>query len=328
MSQGKFFAIGAKEFAAACDLGMNPAVAFLIMARGTGRDNATTSWSALSIFNHSGMARRRAQTAIETLTGAGLVEVLQAGRKPRYKLHRPPEDGDLLWLPNELVDGAGKEVPPITKLREAGRLDLLQKLVGLYGLHDLDNDGGLPRNIAWTTWDRQKICDVGMFALYGFENERQFATSNGFFQDVVQHEDEEGNKGAWAILMPLIRMGLISRALYMAESKDHEAELIYPVNAHGTDEALSDLLCWLEESNGKGFAAEADFYEQLGIAPKMITKATLVGVYRLHYRPKTGKTSRWLAIDMGRAEALVGIIGQICGHSSQPDVHIKDVQGF
>src|SRR5690606_37883389 len=140
--------------------------------RGTLKDNATTSWSALSVFNRTGMARRRAKEAIGKLVGAGLADLLQGGKRPRYKLHKPSDEDKLLWLPNTLVDGAGNEAPPIAKLREAGNLDLLQKFIQLYGLQDLDNDGGLPRSIAWSEFERETICSIGQFILYGFSNEK------------------------------------------------------------------------------------------------------------------------------------------------------------
>lgn len=328
MSKGGFFAIGAQEFAAACELGMNSAVALLVMARGTGRDNATTAWSALSVFNHSGMARRRAQVAIDALIGAGLVDLLQAGKRPRYKIHKPSDESSLLWLPNELVDGAASEIPPITKLREAGDIDLLQKFVELYGVQDLDGDGGLPRSIAWANFqDREPICPIGQFVLYGFSKEETKASSVGIFADFSGQEDEYRNKGAWIVLSPLWEMGLLEQVYYMAESTSHDAELIYPVGPWGTAQAIDDLLHWLEETGGSGFAIEAQRHAVQGIAPKHIKNAAIVGLYRLRYRPKTGKTSRWLSLEMERAEALVGIVGQICRHETARPVHIKVLQG-
>jgi len=109
MSHGNFFAIGADEFAAACDLGIKPAVSLLVLARGTGKDNATTSWSAQAIFEKTGIAWRRAKEAIEALCAADIVKVLKAGKKPRYKISKPKDDAKLIWLPNELIDGAGGE---------------------------------------------------------------------------------------------------------------------------------------------------------------------------------------------------------------------------
>ncbi|PYD05288.1 hypothetical protein DND90_16290 [Pseudomonas syringae pv. maculicola] len=157
MNHGNFFAIGADEFADACDLGIRPAVSLLVMARGTGKDNATTSWSAQAIFEKTGIAWRRAKEAIEALVTAEIVKVLKAGKKPRYKISKPKDDSKLIWLPNELIDGAGNEVPPVTKLRETGELILLQKFVELYADHDIDNDGGLPRSLVWQTYSLAKL---------------------------------------------------------------------------------------------------------------------------------------------------------------------------
>ena len=53
MRQGNFFAIGAVVFGKACELGMRPAVALLVMARGTLKDQATTSWSAQAVFDYT-----------------------------------------------------------------------------------------------------------------------------------------------------------------------------------------------------------------------------------------------------------------------------------
>ena len=262
------------------------------------------------------------------LEGAGLVEILQAGKRPRYKLHKPVDEASLLWLPNELVDGAGSEIPPITKLRETGNLMLLQKFVQLYGLQDLDNDGGLPRSIAWAKFERSLICPIGPLTLYGFNHEETLAKAVGLFAEFAGKSDEKKNGGSWIILSPLWNMGLLEKVYYMAESNDPDAELIYPIGPHGTAEAMDELLSWLEESGGKGFASEASRNMVQGVALNHIENAAAVGLYRLRYRPKTGKTSRWYALEMERAEAMVGVIKQICQNEKMQPVHIKAVQGF
>lgn len=326
--RGDFFAIGLDEFLEACELGMNPAVSLLVMARGTGRDNATTSWSALSVWQHTGIARRRAKEAIEALIEKEIVELIEikAGKFPKYKIRKPEDSKRLLWLPNTIIDGAASEVPPVTKLRETGNIDLLQKFVQLYGIQDLDSDGGIPRDVARSTFDREKICPIGHIILYGFSNENTTATSSGLFDGYGDRTDEDENSGAWTVLEPLIQMGLLEKVYYMAESSESNAELIYPVGQHGTGDAIWELMTWLEEGDGKGFAFQAQGHEAQGIVPKHIKNAAMVGLYRLLYRPKTGKTSRWLAIEMEQAEAMVGLVSQIC-REKRSTVHIKVSQG-
>lgn len=327
MSNGNFFAIGADEFNQACKIGIQPAVALLVMARGSGRDNCTTSWSALAIFNHSGMARRRAQAAIEAIIEAGLADVLQKGLKPRYKLKKPDDDKNLLWLPNELIDGAGKEIPPITKLRETGNLDLLQKFIELYGIQDLDSDGGIPRSVVRIEYVRNMICPTGHFIVYGFSDEKTTATNTGLFKGYEKKKDEKGNLGPWTVLSPLISMGLIERVTYMAESSDYDAELIYPVNV-STETAMMDLAYWFNESDAKGYYREIEGADSFGIAPNHITRATMVGVYRLKYRPKTGKTSRWWAMESEMTQAICAIVESLCGRKTTKPKPIAANQFF
>ncbi|MBC8787103.1 hypothetical protein [Pseudomonas fluorescens] len=323
MSHGNFFAIGADEFAAACDLGIKPAVSLLVLARGTGKDNATTSWSAQAIFEKTGIAWRRAKEAIEALCAADIVKVLKAGKKPRYKISKPKDDAKLIWLPNELIDGAGGEVPPVTKLRETGELVLLQKFIELYSAHDIDNDGGLPRSLAWQIYSRETICPIGPFILYGFESKDTKARAVGSLAALNGEEDAAGNKGAWVVLSPLANLGLIQKVSYMAESDEHDSELIYPVNDE-TSQAIGVIHNWLEESGGEGFARQIGFYDSIGIAPKHIGKAAMVGLFRMTYRPKTGKTSRWWALEREQTEAMVANVESICKARS----NVVDIKAF
>src|SRR5688572_13213702 len=119
---GEFFAIGVPQWAAACELGLRQAVALLVLARGSGRDNSTTTWSAEAVCNHSGMTWRRAKEAIALLEAQKIVVVEKDGARPIRKIARPEDVEQLLWLPNELVTGAGKEIPPVKRLREASDL--------------------------------------------------------------------------------------------------------------------------------------------------------------------------------------------------------------
>src|SRR4051794_36430469 len=65
--RGGFFAIDRRAWAEACAAGMNAAVAYLVLARGTSRDNRTTAWSVQAVEKYTSISRGRAQQALELL---------------------------------------------------------------------------------------------------------------------------------------------------------------------------------------------------------------------------------------------------------------------
>jgi hypothetical protein len=81
-----FFAIDRRAWARACALGLNPAVAYLVVACGTGGDNRTTRWSDQAIRKYAGLSRGRTDKAMAELKASGLVREDQGGARPRYYL--------------------------------------------------------------------------------------------------------------------------------------------------------------------------------------------------------------------------------------------------
>ena len=145
-----------RAWAAVCALGLNEAVAYLVLARGTGGDNRTTSWSVNSVENYTGISRSRALCAVKRLVECGIIRIDRLGWKPRYHLfpaHEIPgcaektSDPQWIWLPNALVDGAAGETPPIELLRQSQEVGALRLLVDLYDAHSLAADGGIPRTL-------------------------------------------------------------------------------------------------------------------------------------------------------------------------------------
>lgn len=86
MNTGNFFAIDRHAWARVCDLGVNQAISFLILARGTGGDNRTTSWSVNAIEERTAISRPRAKLAVRSIVDNNLAEIVVAGTRPRYKL--------------------------------------------------------------------------------------------------------------------------------------------------------------------------------------------------------------------------------------------------
>jgi hypothetical protein len=81
-----FFAIDRGAFRCAAVGGFNSAVAHLIMARGTGRDNRTTQWSVHSIEQHTGISRTNAAKAVKELLDRGIWKKVRDGKHPIYEV--------------------------------------------------------------------------------------------------------------------------------------------------------------------------------------------------------------------------------------------------
>src|SRR5271154_4707137 len=82
---GEFFAIDSGIWAKLTAAGMNEAVAYLVLACGTGRDNRTTSWSSQALHNYAGISWENGRAAIERLAKRGLIRYAESHTrfKPR-----------------------------------------------------------------------------------------------------------------------------------------------------------------------------------------------------------------------------------------------------
>ena len=80
-----FFAVDRGAFRCAAMGGLNSAIAHLIMARGTGRDNRKTRWSVHSIEQRTGISRPNAARAIDDLLKRGIWKKVRDGKHPIYE---------------------------------------------------------------------------------------------------------------------------------------------------------------------------------------------------------------------------------------------------
>lgn len=85
-AHGGFFAVDRRVWRRVVDLGMNAAVAFLVLARGSGGDNATTSWSTDAVERYTGISRHKAKDAIALLEREGVLLLVRGGTKPSRKI--------------------------------------------------------------------------------------------------------------------------------------------------------------------------------------------------------------------------------------------------
>src|ERR1035437_5233336 len=86
--RGHLFIIDARVWAKVTSIGMSAAVAYLVLACGTGRDNKATPWSIKAVKKYAGMGWERAKPAIDELIAGGFIRLGEShtASKPRYEL--------------------------------------------------------------------------------------------------------------------------------------------------------------------------------------------------------------------------------------------------
>src|SRR5215472_11236298 len=86
MGSKGFFRIDRRTWAKVCELGMNPAVAYLVLACGTGKDHRGTSWSVNAVQEYTGIAWIHGKPAVQALCDKRFIKLVKAGSRPRYEL--------------------------------------------------------------------------------------------------------------------------------------------------------------------------------------------------------------------------------------------------
>ena len=88
MNAGNFFRVDRRIWGEVCGLGMNPAVAYLVLVQGTDANNRLTRWSVTSLKRYTGMSWERGKPAIEQLIESEFLRYAKehTRARPRYEL--------------------------------------------------------------------------------------------------------------------------------------------------------------------------------------------------------------------------------------------------
>jgi hypothetical protein len=108
-----FFAVDRRAWARVCALGLNHAVAYLVVACGTGGDNRTTKWSDQAIRKYAGLSRGRTDKAMAELKASDLVREDQGGTRPRYYI-----------MPAHEVPGCEGHLPALSGVEQQALAEL------------------------------------------------------------------------------------------------------------------------------------------------------------------------------------------------------------
>jgi hypothetical protein len=294
-------------WAQVCKLDINAAIAYLILASGTGPDNQQTSWSVNAVMNYGNLTLKRAQRAIQLLCKEKFIKQLTTGPHPKYELLLPkkPDKEDWIWLPNTLVAGAKREKPPIVYIRESGDKVVLQLLVELYGAHQLTEDGGIDRAILWQNYKRLEVGTSRQHRIWAFVPTEGITISRvGLFSKYVGDKKVDLDN-LWKRINLLFSLGLLQWIPHLFESAEETGQPIHAYGIHNTNDvedrlgaaAAEAAITMVTEKQLDRASACLDHtpLEELLLAPlpKHMLNVQMVGIARLRYRPQTKLTSAW-----------------------------------
>ncbi len=286
MSRGQFFAVDATYFEEACDLGLNPALAYLVIASGTLKDLRTSAWSADAVRRYSTIRWSRAKAAIDVLQQAKLLtrDKNSSISHPRYVLQKPKHDR-LIWLPNRLVTGIDDEDTPVSRLRRGQSVDALRILMRLYAVHDLLEEGGIPTGVLFELYERTRIAERGIHTLWGFHQGHSYAVVEPVFRKLEQDS-------IWPTIRLLLSVGLLHVVPWVFDGPhDQSGEPLFPLAGNpgkAVHEAIDDYLVGIE--NIPSLEAAKERHDYIVPLQRAFGDPQLVGVYQLRYLPRAAYT--------------------------------------
>lgn len=316
IGRGHFFAVDMQAWREVCSLGLTCAVAYLVLARGTGRDNRTSSWSTNAVEHYTGIGRGRAKAAIGRLVSAGLIKVEGSITRPRYCLRparRDPRLGSgseaseasLIWLPNTLIDGAGSEAPPVELLRQSQSVELLEVFVELYRQQFLPDSGGVewrpPRGIQ-LPYGRVPLGSQREFTIWAFSPYQYFVVgpASGIY-DLARGARPITSETIAEMITRLVALGLVEIVPHLVEANSDDGEALFPLATRGGGEQIERANTAIARRASKQLM-HPELYARIKsagvelIVPVLrhFENVEVVGVLRLVYRPRTRLTAEWI----------------------------------
>jgi hypothetical protein len=292
----RVFSINRSVWAKVCDLGIDAAASYLVIASGTGGDNRTSRWSANAVEKYSGLHNRRAANAIGQLVATGFLTEERPKEKLRiYRVLAPGEitswpfdesDVERIWLPCSIVEGVAGEKSPVKLLRQSQHVPALHFFIELYACHDLPANCGLEwrQDIGLScNYKRTRVGEHGQYNVWKFEEPS--ATVGKSFP--LWSQDFP------ALWSHILRLGLVEFVAHLVES--HDGEIMHPLpwgNSGEPEERaittaaleVGNLMAapWINEPASFIVPVEAEY-----------PNVRLVGIARLKYRPQTQRTADW-----------------------------------
>jgi hypothetical protein len=223
----------------------------------------------------------------------------------------PRDPGEPVWLPNELVDGVNGNPSPVELIRQTGDPMTLRLLVDLYTAHRLDEWHGVDPRIICGTFEEVYRREVGAALVVAWVPTKPRLRCGWGNTVTDPHEGDAQNlEGAfYERLGVLERLGLLT---FVPHVVDGDGAPVYPCSrsvGHPLELELGAAAVTAAESildarsrGGREEPPDLDWSEIIAVVPAHMARASLVGVARLAFRPKTAMTAAWLS-DLGARHA-------------------------
>ena len=212
----------------------------------------------------------------------------------------PRAPGEPVYLPNELVDGIDGAPSPVELIRQTGDPMTLRLLVDLYTAHRLDEWHGVDPRIVWQKFEEVYRREVGSVLVLGWKAPgAPWVDKSTAIVKPHLVADEPAARECFQRLAMLQRLGLL---VFVPHVVDGDGAPVYPCSlstGHAMEVELGAAA--REAAIGIAEAWESDDVDDpnwddiIAVVPAHMTRASLVGVARLIFRPKTAMTAAWMA---------------------------------
>ena len=223
----------------------------------------------------------------------------------------PRAPGEAVYLPNELVDGIGENPSPVELIRQTGDPLTLRLLIDLYTAHRLDEWHGVDPRIVWHAFKEVYRREMGSVLVLGWKAPGAVWANkpNTVVKPHLVAGEHEAREFFPRIEM-LERLGLLVFVPYVV---DGDGAPVYPCSlstGHPMEvelgaaarEAARNIVNSRDPGSRSGEPDPADVADIIAVVPLHMTRASLVGVARLTFRPKTAMTAAWMA-ELGATHA-------------------------
>lgn len=224
-----FFSISKEDFLRAWDLGLNPALAYLIIAQGTGGDHKTSKWSANAVNKYIGIDWKIAKKAVDKLIENGLMSNFSENSHPRYKLHLS-DKSKMIWLPKIIMDGTNNKASAIKRLKERRDPALTRMFVLLYSHQFMPKYGGVNHELLWRNCELHHTKGLeGMdWNCWTYEKGSITAKDLELAYELTGEEFDQSllQRRFWDRLESLEKMGLLEEVIYAI---DEDEQIMFPL---------------------------------------------------------------------------------------------------